>query len=249
MTARDALYRDPRLVALYDTLNSARADEAFYRARLPAPPARLLDVGCGTGRFARDCAAAGYTVTACDPAAQMVEHAARGPGAGAVRWHVGTADTLPIDAPFDAAVMMGHAFQCLLEDADITALFTAIVARLAPGGSFWFETRNPAARPWQRWTPDHAAPPRLRPGGGTVQVVHEVLSRDGALLTYAETYRLDGAPDLRSVSTLRFAEAAEIEALAASAGLSTAARFGTWTGAPFDPGSSPEIIFHLKRAA
>jgi SAM-dependent methyltransferase len=41
---------------------------AFVRANLPAPPARVLEVGAGDGELARALAAAGYGVVAIDPA-------------------------------------------------------------------------------------------------------------------------------------------------------------------------------------
>jgi SAM-dependent methyltransferase len=65
----------------------------FVRANLPAPPARILEVGAGDGELARFLSAAGYSVVAIDPDA-------------------GSADVLPIplleldepEASFDAAV-------------------------------------------------------------------------------------------------------------------------------------------------
>jgi SAM-dependent methyltransferase len=41
----------------------------FVLSQLPAPPARVLEVGCGSGDLARTLAAEGYDVTAIDPAA------------------------------------------------------------------------------------------------------------------------------------------------------------------------------------
>jgi ubiquinone/menaquinone biosynthesis C-methylase UbiE len=66
--------------------------EEFVRARLPPPPAAVLEVGAGEGELARALAAAGYDVTAIDPA--------------------GEGDVLPValldldapDASFDAAL-------------------------------------------------------------------------------------------------------------------------------------------------
>jgi SAM-dependent methyltransferase len=43
--------------------------EAFVRAQLPEPPARVLEVGCGGGELARSIAALDYRVTAIDPEA------------------------------------------------------------------------------------------------------------------------------------------------------------------------------------
>ena len=40
---------------------------AFARERLPSPPARLLEIGCGDGELARALAADGYEVVAVDP--------------------------------------------------------------------------------------------------------------------------------------------------------------------------------------
>ena len=46
----------------------ASADlRAFIRANLPEPPARVLEVGAGTGQLARAVRAAGYEVLAIDP--------------------------------------------------------------------------------------------------------------------------------------------------------------------------------------
>ena len=43
---------------------------AFARAALPAPPARVLEVGAGRGELAEALSDAGYAITAIDPAAE-----------------------------------------------------------------------------------------------------------------------------------------------------------------------------------
>jgi SAM-dependent methyltransferase len=43
---------------------------AFVRASLPDPPANVLEIGAGRGELARELRAAGYAVTAIDPAAE-----------------------------------------------------------------------------------------------------------------------------------------------------------------------------------
>ena len=43
--------------------------EAFVREQLPAPPARVLEIGCGKGELALRLAGAGYEVVAVDPEA------------------------------------------------------------------------------------------------------------------------------------------------------------------------------------
>jgi SAM-dependent methyltransferase len=44
------------------------SEHAFVRANLPAPPARVLEVGAGNGELARALESAGYDVVAIDPA-------------------------------------------------------------------------------------------------------------------------------------------------------------------------------------
>jgi SAM-dependent methyltransferase len=64
---------------------------AFVRASLPDPPARVLEVGAGRGELAVALSAAGYRVTAIDPAAE--------PGS-----HVQRKSLLEVTGAFDAAV-------------------------------------------------------------------------------------------------------------------------------------------------
>src|SRR5918999_3181064 len=44
---------------------------AFVEAQLPAPPARVLEVCCGSGKLARALASVGYRVVAIDPRAPV----------------------------------------------------------------------------------------------------------------------------------------------------------------------------------
>ncbi len=64
-------YADPRLAALYDALNPSDASTAFYLGLAGPAPARILDMGCGTGLLACEFAARGHDVTGADPAAAM----------------------------------------------------------------------------------------------------------------------------------------------------------------------------------
>jgi SAM-dependent methyltransferase len=66
---------------------------AFVRANLPPPPARVLEVGAGSGELARWLTAAGYEVVAIDPE----------PGADNVD-RVALADVTEPPGSFDAAV-------------------------------------------------------------------------------------------------------------------------------------------------
>lgn len=52
-------------------------DHAFVLSHLPAPPCRVLDVGCGTGVFLEKAIAAGFDATGLDASPEMVALAAQ----------------------------------------------------------------------------------------------------------------------------------------------------------------------------
>jgi ubiquinone/menaquinone biosynthesis C-methylase UbiE len=74
-----------------------------------APHSAVLDVGCGTGGFARAIAQeTGARVTGCDVSERFIEFAKRlaPPEAGSVAWVVGDAEHLPfVAATFDCVLL------------------------------------------------------------------------------------------------------------------------------------------------
>jgi SAM-dependent methyltransferase len=72
---------------------------------VPAP-ARVLEVGCGTGNLAAHLASRGYALTACDIAEEMLAEAQRTFASAGIDWRlVHRGQRLPLeDASFDAVV-------------------------------------------------------------------------------------------------------------------------------------------------
>ena len=132
----DALHRfyahdydeDVRLTrSPHGRLEFARTAELLGRV-LPVPPARVLDVGGGTGIHARWLAEAGYDVTLVDLMPEHASQAARIDGVHAV---VGDARALQADADaFDAVLLLGPLYHLLEASDRATALREAVrVAR------------------------------------------------------------------------------------------------------------------------
>jgi SAM-dependent methyltransferase len=249
----DRLFSEPSLAELYDVFCSwdQRDDFDFYLP-LVMSAATVLDVGCGTGALLHGARHAGHRghLVGLDPADAMLEHART---RSDIEWICGdllSVDRLPVDrlpGAFDLVVMTGHAFQVFVDERHLRASLAVIRSLLADGGRFVFETRNPRARAWERWTP-HDAVEAERADGSVVRMTHDVETPvDGDLVTFTTTYSSPGWEEPRvSRSTLRFVEADALAALLIDAGLVIDQQFGDWDGRPLTD-TSPEIITVARR--
>ncbi len=78
---------------------------ALLRETLPAPPARVLDLGCGTGTLSELVAAEGYDAVGVDFSPAMIERAmAKRGSAGRPVYLVGDAARPPVTGPFDVVL-------------------------------------------------------------------------------------------------------------------------------------------------
>ena len=105
----EAWYRTPRGRWIGETEYALAA-----RRLAPARGDSLLDIGCGTGWFARRAAADGLAVTGLDPDAAWLAYA-RTHSSPALRWVEGDARALPFaDASFDHVLSI--AALCFIDD-------------------------------------------------------------------------------------------------------------------------------------
>ena len=114
-------------------------------------------------------------------------------------------------------------------------------------GRFAFETRNPLARRWERWTADHPMDV-VTAAGEAVRYWNEVeLPIEGDLVSFTSRYTGPSwdAPQL-SHSTLRFLDTAALAGFLSEAGLEIEEQFGDWDRSPLNA-TSPEIIVIARR--
>lgn len=244
--APDSHYTDPAMVALYDPTCGWGIDREYYLALAGPDTASVLDAGCGTGLVTVAFVAAGRRVVGVDPADSMLTVARRRPGGDQVTWHCSTLEDFRCAEKFDLAYMTGHAFQCLLSEAEIVAAFTSVAKLLSPTGRFVFDTRNPDAQGWRAWQPDTSRVTGHLPDGSGYECFHTLGMIELPFISFTQTMLLDDAPaPMLSHSTLRFTPASDFPRLAASAGLAVELIFGDWDRSPVTA-QSPELIVTLR---
>jgi SAM-dependent methyltransferase len=106
------------------------------------PGARLLDAGCGTGRYSRELARRGYRVHGIDLSADLIDVATQSSGdrTGVVAFEVGNILTLP--AGRCDAILCRGVLNDFVEDADREAVLSSLTHALRPGGVLVLDVRE-----------------------------------------------------------------------------------------------------------
>lgn len=121
-----------RLGKLYESVSFEAVHGALLDL-LPEPPARVLDVGAGTGRDAAALAGRGYTVDAVEPVAELRQVAERlHPGSG-VNWRAGALPEIPgVRGPYDVVLLSAVWMHLLPEERPVA--MRRLAGLLGPGG-------------------------------------------------------------------------------------------------------------------
>lgn len=239
---------DPRLAVVYDVeCGTSRADYAFYLDLADRLGVRgVTDVGCGTGVLAVDLAGRGYQVTGMDPGAAMIDAARSRAGGELVTWIQGYADALP-EQDADLVIMTGNVAQYFVTDRAWRATLAEIHRSLTPGGYLTFETRNPAARAWERWTEEHTRATYPHPDGGEfTSWVESVAANEGSGGGVTRTHRghtiLPDGERVVTDETLRFRTLAELTASLAEAGFTIEDSWGDFAGSSLEQDSAMFVL-------
>lgn len=242
--AHDGLYEDPETARFYDLENGWRADFDFC-IELAKTASSVLDLGCGTGQLT---AALGDNsrrdVVGIDPAQPMLDIARARPGGQSVTWVRGDARDVRLGRRFDLIVMTGHAFQVFLTREDRAAALRTIAAHLEPGGRFVFDTRNPACREWEEWTPELSRATLHHAAYGEVSVWNDVArDQDTGIVTYQTHYEVAATGTRHSASArIAFLALEEVMELLEAAGLRVASMLGEWDGSPWHANAREIVI-------
>ncbi|MBE0476878.1 MAG: class I SAM-dependent methyltransferase [Coriobacteriia bacterium] len=103
----------------------------------------LLELGCGTGRHAREFASLGYRVHGIDLSETMLEDASSGPPgrshSGALSFELADARTYRAGRTFDAVVSLFHVMSYQTTNGDLLASFRTAAEHLGSRGLFVFD--------------------------------------------------------------------------------------------------------------
>ncbi|MBT2421529.1 class I SAM-dependent methyltransferase [Streptomyces sp. ISL-22] len=169
-----------RLGRVYESVSFEAVHGALLDL-LPEAPARVLDVGAGTGRDAAALAGRGFTVDAVEPVAELRRVAERlHPGVG-VTWR---ADALPelhgVQGPYDIVLLSAVWMHLGLEERPVA--MRRLAELLAPGGTLLITLRRgepPADRSMFDIPPEEVAGHGAEAGLTLLRIVDEGADRLG----------------------------------------------------------------------
>jgi SAM-dependent methyltransferase len=213
---------------------------------LAGPTGAVLELGVGTGRLAVPIAAAGLQVTGIDSSAAMLARLAARDGGGRVTTIEGDmVDRLP-PGPFDVVLIAYNTIFNLLDESEQRRCFTDVAARLRPGGAFVVEA----------FVPDDDADGDER-GSVTVRSI----AADRVVLSVSTGRRTDQRAEGQFVElteaggvrlrpwAIRWSTPAQLDAMAAAAGLTLDSRTADMAGTPYDDDSDQHVSVYRKRPA
>jgi SAM-dependent methyltransferase len=199
---------------------------------------RVLELGVGTGRLAIPLAVTGLAVTGIDASPAMLDRLRARDVDGRVTIVAGDMVTAMPAGPFDVVLVAYNTLFNLTDRDAQAACFEAVARRLAPGGSFVVEAFVP--------DPDVSAGHDVTVKSMTSDVVvlsvsdHDP-SRQRTSGHFVELR--DGSVRLRPWS-IRWSPPAELDAMAAAAGLVVRRRAADMAGTPFDATSATRVAVY-----
>ncbi len=131
----------------YDLNPNLPRDVPFYIERLPCPRARVLELGCGTGRVAVPLAAHCASVHGLDLSEAMIRIAREKVAAAGlsdrISIYVGDISCFELQQSFHFVIPPFRVLQNLESDAQVDGLFQCIGRHLEPSGRCIVNTFNP----------------------------------------------------------------------------------------------------------
>jgi len=211
----------------------------FLRRHLPEPPARVLDVGCGTGHYAGALAADGYDALGVDLDAAMIAYA-RSHYPAATFQVMNMVDIAGLEGPFAGVACIGNTAAHLNQD-EFAAFIDAVARIRIPGAPWILQVMN-----WDYvLTQTEFALPVIEGEGGVTfyRVYREISASQVTFATRLE----DGGQILFEDAVLLYPLRSEqIVACHEERGFELVRHVGSYDGAPWVPDRFSASIFVFR---
>lgn len=200
---------------------------------------RVLELGVGTGRLACPLADQGVEVVGVDASESMLERLAVNDPNATVEAHLMDMSVDLPEGPFEVVFVAYNTFFNLTSEAAQRRCLDLVRQRLSPTGHFLIEAFVPATE-----GPDRGVDGRSVDHG----VVLNVTIRDAErqIVRGQQVELRNGSVRLRPWQ-IRYLDPAQLDDIAADAGLRRVARWADWSGAGFDEGSLRHVSVYAPR--
>lgn len=245
-------FSDPRLVAIYNTVNAINGYRDFYIELAKKLSAKtIIDVGCGSGLLTCELAKHGHQMIGIEPSKEMLNLAKQSECGNEVEWIQGDALSLN-EFNVDLTIMTGHVAQFYVDDDYWEKALESINRSLKPGGYLAFESRNPAMQPWARNSQHIDWPSKDSPREvtdsifGNIKWWMQLLEVKGEKVLYENHYLFkNSGEEFVSINELKFRTKEEVTQSLEKAGFTMENIYGDWDSSPVNT-ESPEFIFVAK---
>jgi SAM-dependent methyltransferase len=246
----------------YDLSPENPDDVPFYQQRIPSPQARVLELGCGTGRVLVPLAEKCRRILGVDVSEAMLalcrrKLAERRLLSSSAEVRQGDITDIELGEEFDLIIAPFRVFQTLETDREVSGYFTAVRDHLSSGGTAILTASRPsrdAERMRREWVADHEGFRWEVPFEGGRVTLHDRRPRMDRekLVVYPELvyrrYEEDRLVDEAVLKiTMRYYYPEELLRLIADQGFLIVNRWGGYAGEPY--GEGPELIVEFAGSA
>jgi SAM-dependent methyltransferase len=207
-------------------------DHAFVLSRLPAPPCRVLDVGCGTGVFLEKAIAAGFDSVGLDASPEMVSLASQRVSPALV--NLGRMQEIAELESYDGIVSLSWSFNYVRSFREARQVLSSFFNALRPGGHLILQIAHAANATGALNEDREPGPDGLADDVLFLYQFHQVSERRGELRAQY-VYGCKSRQELVfEEHRLGAADAYEVAAQASAVGFQNVELLDSWRGEPLD---------------
>ena len=239
-------FSDPRIVALYDTLNPFGEDSEFFCEQAKNLEAKtIIDLGCGTGLLTVELAKLGHHMIGIEPSEAMLAVARMKPYADTIKWVQWSFEKMN-GLKADMVIMTSHVAQFFLDDTYWQAMIETTHQALNNNGHLIFDIRRLTHPPFPTFPTEDNRRKLEDTLVGAVEWWCKHVSVENRRVQYELHYFFPrSGEEIVSLNELVFRSQEEITETLSKTGFEIETIYGDWDGSPVNS-NSPEMIFVAK---